>query len=322
MDLYLYEFEANAAPDLSSKSEKDVGTGNRLARPMLEVKTCQRSFFLGWSPLPLFTSSEGSVLPRRFYEGVDAYEFLLRFATGLESEIKGETDVFGQLKTAIRHFQETYPEADDQGLFAKLFEDTKEIRTQYLHGIGGNTYGALSRRLLNPSPASKVLILGAGQISKAVAPYFADSQLRIFNRSQERLAELRSDLEKKGHSGIVYSSSDSEIDTWIGAQDLILIATPVNSPIDEKVIAHLSSRTQRPTLLHLGGQAKELAHFTDAGIRVLSLSDLFEMEREQSLLREKQISRALEACRKRALLRSLARSISIPHGWEDLALFY
>jgi len=306
MDLYLYEFEANSPlPE------------ERLSLPMLEVKTCQRSFLLSWEELPLSSS-------RRSFKGVEAYEFLLRFATGLESEIKGETDVFGQLKTAIKTFSESYSDPEHQAWFSKLFEDTKEIRAQFLQGIGGNTYGALSRRILSPTPHSKVLILGAGQLSKSVAPYFADSHLTLFNRTPDRLTDLRVDLEKKGYQTITYTSNEDDLPELLNQADLILIATPVNSPLDQKVLETLNLKPshERATVLHLGAQAKDLHHFSAQGLSILSLSDLFEIEREQNIFREKQITQAMDACRKRALLRSLARSISIPHGWEDLALFY
>src|SRR5262245_63928758 len=39
------------------------------------------------------------------YRGAAAYEFLLRIASGLESEIAGETEVFGQLKEAWRAYE-------------------------------------------------------------------------------------------------------------------------------------------------------------------------------------------------------------------------
>ncbi len=305
MDLYLYEFEANSSLPRE-----------RLSRPLLEVKTCQRSFLLSWEELHLQNC-------RRSFRGVEAYEFLLRFASGLESEIKGETDVFGQLKTAIKTFTEEFPESDEQNLFSKIFEDTKEIRAQYLQGIGGNTYGALARRLLNPTPRSRVLTLGAGQISKSVAPYFADSRLTLFNRTNGRLNELKADLEKKGYHKITYTSDESELPALIDSADLILIATPAGSELDRVIAARLSQAPEldRPKVLHLGGQARELSHFETTKVSVLSLSDLFSIEKEQQHVREKQIHQAMDACRKRALLRSLSRSISIPHGWEDLALF-
>ena len=305
MELYLYEFEANSSLPRE-----------RLSRPLLEVKTCQRSFLLAWEELPLPNC-------RRSFRGVEAYEFLLRFASGLESEIKGETDVFGQLKTAIKTFSEQHPEFDEQNLFSRLFEDTKEIRAQYLQGIGGNTYGALARRILNPNSASTVLILGAGQISKSVAPYFADSALTLFNRTEDRLLELKSDLEKKGYRKIAYTSDETGLPALIESANLILIATPAGSELDAKIAEKIARlpESARPKILHLGGQARELAHFEAAGVSILTLSDLFSIEKEQHHLREKQIHQAMDACRKRALLRSLSRSISIPHGWEDLALF-
>ncbi|NDG85864.1 MAG: hypothetical protein EBX52_12625 [Proteobacteria bacterium] len=308
MDLYLYEFEANSSLPRE-----------RLSRPLLEVKTCQRTFFLGWSPLPMIGA-------RRFFKGPDAYEFLLRFACGLESEIKGETDVFGQLKGAIKAFLDSHAdlEQDQVSLFSRLFEDTKEIRSQYLQGIGGNTYGALARRVLAPSPSSRVLILGAGQISKSIAPYLADSRLTVFNRSQERLMDLQAALLQKGYDRIHYSSDPEDLASLIREADLVILATPAGSPLDETVILEAGriETKSRPNLLHLGGQAHELNAFKNGGIHVLSLSDLFALEKEQTGFREQQIKQAVDACRRRAILRSMARSIRIPHGWEDLALFY
>jgi glutamyl-tRNA reductase len=314
MDLFLYEFEANTPVPISGSS-----------LPTLDVRTCQRTFLLAWQELPLQNA-------RRTFRGSDAYEFLLRFAAGLESEIKGETDVFGQLKASVRVFQETHPDAhpDCHALFSRIFEDTKEIRAQYLQGIGGHTYGALARRILNPSPDSRVLILGAGQISKSVAPYFADSKLCIFNRTPERLDELKSDLSQKGYSQIVYTCDASSLPEQILGSDILLMAVPPGSPLDALVIQSLVTHalttgplaSSRPSVLHLGGQSRDLADFEAAGIPILSLSDLFAIEKEQSVFRDQQIQQAEEACHRRALLRSMARSISIPHGWEDLAVFY
>lgn len=312
MDLFLYEFEANTAVPTSGFS-----------LPTLDVRTCQRTFLLAWRELPVSNA-------RRTFQGSEAYEFLLRFAAGLESEIKGETDVFGQLKASIRAFQEAHPDADPEyhSLFSKLFEDTKEIRAQYLQGIGGNTYGALARKILSPTPESRVLILGAGQISKSVAPYFADSKLSIYNRTEERLQELRHELGQKGYSGIHFFCDASTLEAQARNSDLILIAVPPGSDVDRIVIhawtsdAPAEASERRPTLLHLGGQARDLAAFEQAGLATLSLSDLFAIEQEQCSLRDRQIQQAEEACHRRALLRSLSRSISIPHGWEDLALFY
>ncbi len=301
--MVIYEFSANS--NLSTDLDESA---------FFEIRTCQRTLLLSNSSLPIRNSL-------RHFEGPAAYEFLLRFASGLESEIKGETDVFGQVKTAFKNLQETDPAKafSFQTIFLNLFEDTKEIRAQYLHGIGGNTYGALARRLLSPAASDRVVLLGAGQLSKSVSPYFAEFNLTLYNRSEGRLSELQDELLKKGYSRIQYLSDEAALVSHLKDATLILIATPAGSPLDQTVMKAMSPEAK---ILHLGGQANEVEHFAHAGFAALSLSDLFAMEKEQNLFREKQIKQAMDACHSRSILRSMARSIHIPHGWEDLALFY
>ena len=301
--MFIYEFPANS-----------ISNANLESHSFFEIKTCQRTIFLSKAELPISDSV-------RQFAGTDADAFLLRFACGLESEIKGETDVFGQIKTAFKNLLETDPlqASSFQNTFLNLFEDTKEIRAEYLRGIGGNTYGALARRLLSPNETDQVVLLGAGQLSKSVAPYFAEFNLTLFNRSEGRLADLKSELLKKGYSNIQFISAESDLSPPLKTASIVLIATPAGSVLDQKIIDQVSKTAK---ILHLGGQSHEMAHFTEAGVSILSLSDLFEMEKEQNLFREKQIKQAMDACHSRSILRSMARSIHIPHGWEDLALFY
>lgn len=278
-----------------------------------EIKTCQRTLFLYGNTPELKTLFS---LAKRQYEGSDAYEYLLRFSSGLESQIKGETDVFGQVKTAFKNLSTFNPKLADsmKAIFLKAFEDTKEIRANFLQGIGGNTYGALSRRLMNPTTQDQVLVIGAGDISKSVVPYFADFSLTIWNRSSDRLNELGSELAKKGHTPSLITA-ENELASLVSNASLILIATPFKSSVESIISENISMGTR---VLHLGAQAKETNTLT---FPALSLTDLFEMEREQGQLREKQVRQAVQACHERALLRNLSRSI-VAHGWEDLAVFF
>ena len=288
---------------------------------LFEICTCQRSLLIGTrESFPTLSS-------RRLFKGEEAYRFLLNFSCGLESEIKGETDVFGQVKTAVKRLAKENPKLSDslQSIFLRLFEDTKEIRTQYLQGIGGNTYGTLSRRILNPTPEDQIVILGAGQISKSVAPYFAEFGLKIWNRSFDRLSQLAQELSLKGHSNFTLLQSDAELETALQEATVIILATPAGAEMDSKILEHaLSTRTPTGSMkkiLHLGGQAQDTTHFQSYS-QFWSLTDLFAIEKEQNIFREKQVQQALDACNDRAILRNLSRSLYIPHGWEDLALFY
>lgn len=278
-----------------------------------EIKTCQRTLFL-YKNSPELTSKFS--LAKRHYFGSEAYDFLLRFSCGLESEIKGETDVFGQVKTAFKNLTTQQPILADslKAIFLKIFEDTKEIRANFLQGIGGNTYGALARRLMNPTSADNILVIGAGDISKSVAPYFADFPLTIWNRSSERLNDLGNELSKKGHTPHL-STCEKELAESVRNSSLIVIATPFQSSAETIIAQNISSSTR---VLHLGAQAKETKTLP---FHSFSLTDLFEMEREQGQLRDKQVRQAIQACHERALLRNLSRSI-VAHGWEDLAVFF
>ena len=309
------EFDPNSTFQPSDHLSGITVGGYSLKDRCFEIKTCQRTLFLyGVTPelKTIFTS-----LARRHFEGTDAYEYLLRFACGLESEIKGETDVFGQVKTAYKNLLEQSFELSQsmRSIFLKLFEDTKEIRAQHLQGIGGNTYGALARRLMNPTTQDRVLVIGAGEISKSVAPYFADFSLKIWNRSAERLQLLGVELAKKGHTPALFTC-EKELAASISEATLIIIATPFGSTIDAYVNEH---RSEGSRFLHLGAQEHEI---NTLPFHTLSLSDLFAIEQEQSQFRQKQVNQAIFACHERSLLRNLSQSIHIAHGWEDLAVFF
>jgi hypothetical protein len=53
-----------------------------------------------------------------------------------------------------------------------------------------------------------------------------------------------------------------------------------------------------------------------------ALDDLFEIQRQAEGVRGDRFTRALRACDERARLRAMGGSISIAHGWEDLAAFF
>ena len=308
MDLFIYEFGPNSK-DYLNPGVEDI----------FEVFTCQRTVVV--SKVALFAKNA-----LRSFEGAQAYEYLLRFACGLESQVKGETDIFGQIKQAFKDLSDSNPASavHFKSLITRIFEDTKDIRANYLHGIGGNSYGALARRLLNPSAKDNVLLLGAGQISKSIAPYFADSKLTVYNRSVGRLIDLTNEMSQKGYSQIEYIQDDAKLNLALHSATLILICTPPGSSLDAKTIEG-AKHNPHAKIFHFGAQSPDLAPFREAAHlegRIFSLTELFEMEKAQCSFRDKQVSQALEACRHRAILRSMSRSIHIAHGWEDLPAFY
>lgn len=260
------------------------------------------------------------------FEGADAYRFLLRVATGLESQVVGETDIFGQLKEAWRTSQSS-GDPELGVLMQRLFEDTKDIRSRYLQNLGGASYGSLVRMMLKQN-SGPTLIVGAGQLAQSVAPYLLDpahEEIWLLNRSTEKLEALKSDLESRLKSAGVASprvriiDPQDEAHAWAQAASVVL-CIPFDPARDAERLAWRQSGASGGSVIHLGG------HRGDAGAwnglpGFQALDDLFALQKAQGDFRLVQVRQAARACDEKAKLRTLGASVSIPHGWEDLAVF-
>ncbi len=286
--------------------------------PTLILDTCQRWICVLRSPEPRAPQPGVDV-----FTGEGAYRFLLRVTTGLESRLQGETNIFGQVKQAWAPHGASFP------WLQRLFEDTKEIRAQHLTDVGGPSYGRLVRRLLHPvtSPDNRpVLLVGAGELAQAVAPWLTGFPLLILNRDLRRAEALAEALRRHGHPRhaiTVVHASDAEA-AWQNAQAIVL-CIPFDAAADAERLRMFRARTEStgrpsPHVIHLGGshaQAGDWVRFP----HFHSLDDLFALHQRESGARNTQLRRADGACLERARLRALGPSLSISHGWEDLASF-
>ena len=109
---------------------------------------------------------------------------MLQLACGLESEIAGETEILGQIKEAWRDHERDDAEAATtlRPWMQRLLQDTKEIRSEYVVGLGSATYGSLVRRLLGAEQHGPTLLLGAGQLADTVLPYLDADEVWLWNR--------------------------------------------------------------------------------------------------------------------------------------------
>ena len=304
-----------------------------LLRGAFVIETCQRMLWIlpeeGFTPVgsavakavSLCSGSSGAEL----HTGVDAYRFVLRFASGLESEVKGETDVFGQLKDAwIR-----YEEANGRWLsqlapwYRRWLEDTKEVRTRYLQNLGGSSYGSLVRRLLKQEgalPGERVFLLGAGHIARSVAPWLTDHEVLVWNRTPSAADALVKELTER--HGIRARRVETEAEGWERSTHAV-VGVPLDPIADARRIRDWQARASenRGCLVHLGAQKVEAGPAWAAIPEFRGLDVLFSLQALADSARRGQIERAEKACEERALLRGLGGSASLPHGWEDLASF-
>jgi glutamyl-tRNA reductase len=132
------------------------------------------------------------------YEDSQCVQHLFRVASGIDSMVVGETEIFGQAKKA-------YESARTSGavgpylhrLFQRAFRVAKQVRTHTDIARGAVSIGSvaveLAQRIFGKLSECKVLVLGAGETSERTARALVSRgviDLRVSNRSLDRAHEL------------------------------------------------------------------------------------------------------------------------------------
>lgn len=143
-----------------------------------------------------YVSDEAAAFYR--YEGGQCVQHLFRVASGVDSMVVGETEVFGQVKKA-------YELARNSGaagptlhrLFQRAFRVAKQVRSRTEITRGAVSVGSVSvdlaQRIFGDLTACKVLVLGAGENSERTVRALVSrgvNDLRVSNRTGERAEEL------------------------------------------------------------------------------------------------------------------------------------
>ena len=238
------------------------------------IDTCQRTVIVSAgraaherivARLPVASRAQG-------YAGTEAYAFLLRFACGLESRLVGECEIFGQIKESWREFASAPNPLSRKldGWVQRLFKDTKEVRAGPLSRLGSASYGSQVRRLLGDASEGPTLLVGAGQLAQAVAPWIETPELLLWNRTVDRAHELAR-LVKERHPQracrVLEASAAAELEAWSRAGDVIL-CVPADEARDAARIAAWQARAPHGgRIVHLG--LGESNHRTlGAGVRI------------------------------------------------------
>jgi glutamyl-tRNA reductase len=186
------------------------------------------------------------------YEASKCVQHLFRVASGLDSMVVGESEIFGQAKKA-------YESARISGavgpylhrLFQRAFRVAKQVRTHTEIARGavsvGSVAGDLAQRIFGRLSDCKVLVLGAGETSERTARALISrgaSDLRISNRSMDRAGEL---AQAVGGRSIPF-------DEWPGQCreiDILITSTASETPLltPDKLAPMLRERLDRPLFI-------------------------------------------------------------------------
>ena len=208
-----------------------------------------------------------------------AVEHLFTVAAGLDSDVVGEAEILGQVRTAWERAQgEGCTGVHLNGLFRHAVEVGKRARTETgisRHIASVSTAAvAMARERLGGLAGRSILVLGAGDMGEGMVRALVDdgvADVRIANRTWDRAVEL---ADRVGGRAIRLA----ELSSALAEVDLLLASTGATSIMLEHtdVEAVLAERGGRPVLIVDVAVPRDVdpAAATLPGVTLLDMDDL------------------------------------------------
>ena len=206
-------FTPEALSETLAKINTDIGSinleKNQKKSEVIILSTCNRTEIYSFSQL----ASEQIVawLPQQNgiskvdidqytyeHQGDDATRHIMRVASGLDSMVLGEPQIFGQLKTALKTAAEHQTAGSTlKRLMQHAFLTAKKVRTQT--GIGSNPVSVafaavnLAKQIFSTLDTKTALLIGAGETIELVGKHLKKNNIGkviIANRNVDKATKL------------------------------------------------------------------------------------------------------------------------------------
>jgi len=183
------------------------------------------------------------------HQGVDAISHAMKVASGMDSMVFGEPQIFGQLKNAVAQAKEVGAlGAQLNTVFQQVFTTAKKIRTHTQ--VGNETLSIasiavnLSKLIYEDFCKLNVLLIGAGDTMQQVAKYLHSAGVKniyAINRSIEKAIEL-----VKPYDGMAYTLDN--LLPLLESADIVISATSSQSYIikKEEIVSIIKKKLSRP----------------------------------------------------------------------------
>ena len=186
------------------------------------------------------------------YEADKCVQHLFRVASGLDSMVVGESEIFGQAKKAYEMARQSGAAGPYlHRLFQRAFRVAKQVRTHTDIARGAVSVGSvavdLAQRIFGKLSECKVLVLGAGETSERTARALISRgvvDLRVSNRSADRACQLARAFGGRAIPFDQWAAQCSEI-------DILITSTASETPLltREKLAPMLRERLDRPLFI-------------------------------------------------------------------------
>lgn len=224
--------------------------------------------------------------------GTEAVEHVFNVGAGLDSQILGDYEIVGQLKTAVKFAKERgFVGAFTERLINCVLQSSKIIKntTQLSGGTVSVSFAAV-QYILNMvvQPAEKnILLLGVGKIGrntcKNLVDYLDTRNITLINRSPEKAEELAAEL------NLQYKDT-ALLHEELAKADIILVATNSSTPVILK--KHLEGKGEKLILdLSIPYNVEEAAHSLP-GVQVINVDKLSKIKDDTLKMRLAEVPKA------------------------------
>ena len=240
------------------------------------------------------TAGDAETFKRSAYikKGKDAVEHFFNVGAGLDSQILGDYEIVGQLKTAVKFAKQNGKiGANLERLVNSVLQASKLIKTntQLSGGTVSVSFAAVQyiKNHVKNIRDKKILLLGVGKIGsntcKNLVDYLHTNNITLINRSEEKAFGLAAELKLR-------SASIDQLDTEIKAADIILVATNAGEPVI--MASHVKDAGTKMIIdLSLPCNVEESARCFE-NIQVVNVDELSKLKDETLAKRQAEIPKA------------------------------
>jgi glutamyl-tRNA reductase len=242
---------------------------------------------------------------REFATGIPVVEHLLEVSAGLDSQMLGETEILGQVKTAYADAQKRRSVGPLLNrLFQKNFQYAKYIRTNTAITEGqisvANVAVDLAQKIFGKLTATKILLLGAGDIGEKTAKAFQSrgaASLTVASRNIERAMALAQTFDAR-------ALPFEHVPHHLFEYDIVVCSTAAPSAVVRaQDAAHAMKKRRAQPLFFIDLAMPRDVEPAVGGLEnvfVYNLDDLARIAEENRLAREAEVAKAKVLLRDRS----------------------
>ena len=186
-----------------------------------------------------------------FFNREDAFIHMCKVASGIDSQVIGEQEIFGQFKDAYKNADDLNLIRSDLRLYVdKTIEISKRIRTSTKIGINPLSVSGLTlnlvRKIFENPEDQNILIVGGGEMAKSIIESLYKSGIRNINAINRSIKTINI-----SESFDVMSMPLSSSQKYLEEADIVIASATTSLPIIGKgaLESALRARKNKPILL-------------------------------------------------------------------------